>query len=368
MLGSRFASADASRPSGAPRRPRGLDPKKERDLLTTAFKDRWIDIVMWVVVAAVVGLVGYLGYAYLSTQNRERTTSPAARSVANLSAIVRAQPNVAAARVKLAQALAADSRVAEAVTQYQAALKIDPGNVDALSGLGVIAMQRQQLKTAEGYWLKVIDLIGTAEMATKDQRLEVAYYYLGTTYVEMKRYQDAVGYLKEALRIRKDASDTHYMLSVAYRGLNLDDQAQQELDITLAFDPNNAQANYDMGVLRLKAGDRATAAELFRRSIDNAPSDKLALPTAELKKFGDAAAHLAEAKKLTATDAAKAVVEARIAAALDPKSIDAVRIVARAYEQLGKKPEATTAWQRVLQLSPKDPEAVKATKGVSSGS
>jgi tetratricopeptide (TPR) repeat protein len=336
--------------------------------LTTALKDRWIDVVTWVVTAVVVGLVAYLGYAYLSTQNRQENSSPAARSVANLSAIVREQPNSAPARVKLAQALAADGRVPEAVTQYQAALKIDPANIDALSGLGVVAMQRREFKTAEGYWLKVIDIQGTGEMATKDQRLEVAYYYLGTTYVEMKRYQDAVGYLKQALRIRKDASDTHYMLSVAYRGLKLDEQAQQELDITLAFDPNNAQANYDMGLLRAKAGEEATAAELFRRSIDNAPSDKLALPTAELKKFGDAATHLAQAKKLAATDPAKAVLEARIAAALDPKSVDALRIAAKAYDQLGKKTEATAVWQRILQLSPQDPEAVQATKGATSGS
>jgi tetratricopeptide (TPR) repeat protein len=336
--------------------------------LTTPLKDRWIDVVIWIVAAAVVALVGYLGYSYLSAQNRQQTTSPAARSITNLSGIVRAQPNSANARVKLAQALAADSRVAEAVTQFQAALKIDPNNIDALSGLGVIAMQRQELKTAEGYWLKVIDLIGSAEMASKDQRLEVAYYYLGTTYVEMKRYQDGVGYLKEALRIRKDASDTHYMLSVAYTGLKLADQAQQELDITLAFDPNNAQANYDMGLLKAKAGEEATAAELFRRSIDNAPADKLALPTLELKKFGDAATHLALAKKLAGTDAAKAVLEARIAAALDPTSVEALRIAARAYDQLGKQTEATAVWQRLLQLSPNDPEAAKATKGATSGS
>lgn len=336
--------------------------------MTTPLKDRWIDIVTWIVGAAVVALVAYLGFAYFSSQSRQAATTPAARSVANLSAIVRAQPNSAPARVKLAQALAADSRVAEAVTQYQAALKIDPANVDALSGLGIIAMQRTELKTAEGYWLKVIDLLSGAEMATKDQRLEVAYYYLGTTYVEMKRYQDAVGYLKEALRIRKDASDTHYMLSVAYTGLNLSDQAQSELDITLAFDPNNAQANYDMGLIKAKAGEEATAAELFRKSVDHAPADKVALPQGELKKFGVSATHLTNANKLMATSPAKAVLEARIAAALDPTSVEAVRVIAHGYEQLGMKTEATAAWQRLLQLSPNDSEAVKATKGVSSGS
>ena len=350
------------------RPPTTLTPRETREPLTTALKDRWIDIVTWIVAAAVVGLIAYLGYAYLSTRSAKEASSPAARSVVNLSSIVRAQPNSAAARVKLAEALLADGREAEALTQYQAAIKIEPNNVGAMTGMGVIAMQRREFKTAEGYWLKLIDLLGGAEMASKDQRLEISYYYLGTTYVEMKQYPDAVRYLKEALRIRKDASDTHYMLSAAYSGLKLTEQAEQELKITLAFDPNNAQANFDMGVLSAKAGQEATAAELFRRSVDHAPSDKLALPEAELAKLGDSATHLALAKKLAATDSARAVIEARIAFALDPKSIDAVRIVARGYEQIGMKTEATAAWRSLLQLSPKDPEAVKAVEGQPSGS
>ena len=345
-----------------------LIPRETREPLTTVLKDRWIDIVTWIVGAAIVGLIGYLGYAYLSARSTKETSSPAARSVTNLSAIVRQQPNNAAARVKLAEALMANGSESDALTQYQAALKIEPDNVGAMTGLGVIAMQRREFKTAEGYWLKVIDLLGGAEMASKDQRLEIAYYYLGTDYVEMKQYPDAVRYLKEALRIRKDASDTHYMLSVAYRGLNLGDLAAKELGITLAFDPNNAQANYDMGLLKAKAGEEATAAELFRRSVDHAPADKLALPEAGLKTFGDTKTRLTAAKKLAVTDPAKAVIQARIAVALDPTSVDALRIVARGYQRLGLKTEATAEWRRVLELTPNDPEALRAVKGEPSGS
>lgn len=319
---------------------------------------RQLDVALKAVAALVAVVLVYLGYTAWDYQRRTQTTTIAARAVENLAEAVRRDPKNPSARILLAQALAAQGRLNEAIEQFQAALKLDEDNPAALEGLGMIAMRQQEWTTAEGYWRRIIDQLRGGQFAGIDQRLERAYYYLGVTLIKRKQYEDAVAYLKEALRIRRDASDTHYALSVAYRELDIADKARQELETALAFDPLLPEANYDLGRLLVKDGDPAGAAEAFRRAIDGAPGQPE--PLEELQKLGPFEERLAKAKSLLATDKKAALVEARIAAALDPKNVEAARIKARLLQELGSAKDAADAWETVLQLAPEDPEAVAA--------
>jgi Tfp pilus assembly protein PilF len=201
-------------------------------------------------------------------------------------------------------------------------------------------------------------------MASKDAGLADVYYYLGTTYVEEKRYEDAVANLKKSLSIKRDSSPAHYMLATAYQRLNLPDMQAQELEIVVAFDPKQAQANYDLGMIALGKGDVAQAAELFRISADNAPAG-VTQPKDELAKLGTASVHLASAQRLKSSDPAKALVEARIAAALDPASTPAVLLVAQLAEREKDTTRALNAWKRYLELVPGDKTATDAIQRLS---
>lgn len=326
--------------------------------------DRTLRYAIWGVSAALVLVLGYLGWAYLSNSNLKNSQSPSGRAVANLEKIVKASPGNAGARVKLAEALVANDQPDAAVAQLKAALQIDKENSDALVDLGLIAMQRRDFKTAEGYWTQLIALLNKNEMASKDQRLADVYYYLGTTYVETERYEDAVANLKKSISIKRDSSPVHYMLSIAYAKLDLPDMQKQELLIVVAFDPKQAQANYDLGMIAKAAGDKAQAAEYFRIAADNAP-EGITKPADELAKFGTAAEHLAAATRLQAGDPKEALVEARIAAALEPGNADAVKLVAQLAEKTGDKKRALNAWQRYLELVPNDKTATDAIKRLS---
>jgi tetratricopeptide (TPR) repeat protein len=323
--------------------------------------DRGMKIAIWTLVAAIVLVAGYLGWNYYSDVHRADTQSPAARAVSNLENIVAKSPNNAMARVRLAEAMIANDRQADAIPQLEAALKIDKANATAMTDLGIIAMQREEWKKAEGYWTQLVETLSGVEMASKDQRLADVYYYLGTTFVEEKRYEDAVANLKESIAIKRDSSPVHYMLSVAYQRLNLPDMQRQELDIVLAFDPKEAQANYDLGVLTLKDGDTAGAAELFRIAADNAPST-IDAPQQELAKLGKASDRLATAARLRSSDPKRALSEARIAAALEPKNAGAVKLVAQLWETNKDSKRAQNAWERYLELVPGDTTATDAIK------
>jgi len=326
-----------------------LKPRITSRTLGTALK-----IVGLLVVVALV----YLGYTVWSTQRAVNAGSLPSRAIATLIKEVEADPGNAGARVLLGQALAAAGRIDEAVEQLNAALSIDEKNVAAMEGLGLIAMRREEWATAEGYWRKVLEVTRGSQYASQDLRVERANYYLGLTLIERKQFEDAVLYLKEALRTKKSASDTHYALSVAYRELGSLSNQRNELEIALRYDPKLAEANYDMGLLLAADGDRAGAAELFRRSVDAAPTR--AEPREELETFGPFEERLAEAERLQDTDSAAALVEARIAVALEPDDLPAVRLVAKLLETSGNTEEALVAWQRVLRLAPKDPTATEA--------
>jgi tetratricopeptide (TPR) repeat protein len=321
----------------------------------------WIKLATWTVGVAIVAVAAFIGWSYYNDVQLSRTQSATARAVSNLSNIVAKNPSNATARVRLAEAMIANDQQSEAILQLQEALKIDKENVAALSDLGLIAMDRKEWKKAEEYWIQLIDLLSADQMSSKDQRLAEVYYFLGTTFVEERRYEEAVANLKESIAIKRDSSPVHYMLSVAYQRLEIPDQQRQELEIVLAFDPTQAQANYDLGLLTLKDGDVAQAAEMFRISADNAPANVVE-PQKELDKLGEADARLASARELREEEPKKALTEARIAAAIDPKNADAVRLVAQLWEAEKDPKRAQNAWERLLELVPGDPTATDAIK------
>ena len=130
------------------------------------------------------------------------------------------------------------------------------------------------------------------------------------------------------------------------------------LEAALAFVPSMPEANYDLGLLLVAEGDEAGAAELFRRAATNAPGRPE--PLTELEKLGPFETRWQSAQSLVTTDKARALTQARVAAALDPEHLDAARLVARLLEELDQDEEAIKAWQRVQQMAPGDEEAGKA--------
>jgi tetratricopeptide (TPR) repeat protein len=318
-----------------------------------------VKVVALLVVVALV----YLGYTVWSTQRSVEESSVPSRAIDTLIKEVEADPGNAAARVLLGQALAAAGRVDEAVEQLNAALAIDEKQAAALEGLGIIAMRREEWATAEGYWRRILEVTGSGQYASQDLRVERAHYYLGLTLIERHEYEDAVLYLKEALRIKRGSSDTHYALAIAYRELGSTSNQRNELETALRYDPKLPEANYELGLMLAADGDRAGAAELFRRSIDNAPTR--AEPQAELDKYGPFEERLADARRLESTDPAAALIEARIAVALEPSDLPALRTVAKLLEKLGNTEDAALAWERVLRLAPNDPEATEARERLS---
>lgn len=327
---------------------------------------RPLDAAIAGVAVVVLLLGGFLGYTmWASTQAVEKST-PATRAVDALVSEVRKNPNDVDARMRLAQAYAVAGRDREATEQYKAVLTVNKEYIPALSGIGFIALKQKEWKTGEGYYRRVVDLLEGNVGPGRDAQLETAYFYLGTALLEQRLYEDAASNFKEALRYRRDAADTHYALAVALGAMGNDDSSRESLENALLFDPKMPEANYDYGKLLLADGDIAGAAEHFRTSVDAAPL--VEKPKVALEELGTAREHIAAAKKIEPTSVKKAVLEARIAVALDPRSIEALVLLGDLQEKVGNEKKAAAAYRKALAIDPGNAAAKAGLKRVTNES
>lgn len=328
---------------------------------------RPLDAAIMVVGAAVLIVGAYLGYSVWSNYRGLRTSSPANREIQALEQKLKKSPSDVEARMRLAQALSLSGRGSEAVKEYQQVLKINDEWVPALSGIGFELMKQKDWAGGEEYFKRVIALTeDKTPVMSGGSSLEIANYYVGIARMEQRDYNGAAGYLKAALRLRRDASDTAYALSVCYRELGFKEGHREMLRYALQFDPNMPEANYDYGKLLLADGKIAAAAERFRLSTDAAPYKPE--PKDELAKLGTGSARLAAAKDLASTDASAALVEARVAAALDPKSVETFVLLGELYEKRKNKTKAAEAYQKALVIDPENAAATAGLKRVKNGS
>lgn len=326
---------------------------------------RTLDVVIVGLAVVVITLAGYLGYSVWAQNRAVASSTSVSRAVSQVEAAVRKNPNDLDARMQLAQALAVAGRAGDAIEQYEAALTIRKDFTPALAGIGFLALQDKDWARGERFFRKVIEIREPQQTSGPDTQLESAYFYLGTALTEQKEYEDAANYLKRAILLRRDASDSHYALAYAYNKMGLDSKYRQELENTLLFDPKMPEANYDYGLLLLKDGDKGGAAEHFRTSIAAAPGAEL--PQTALDELGPFSERLAAAKKLRVSDAKAALAEARIAAALDPRNVEALLLAGDLQASAGNEDKAAEAYKAILAIQPGNVRANTGLKKVTNG-
>lgn len=327
---------------------------------------RPLDAAIAVAMIVVIGLGGFLGYSVWSQQRQLKAASPVYRGLDELVAAVRENPDDLTMRVRLAQALMLSGRRNEAVKQYESILKVKEDHAPALAGLGTIALREKDYKTAENYYRQVIEIAAKDAESTNSSGLEQAYFYLGTAIMEQKRYEEAAGYFKEALRLKRDSSTTHYLLAVCLRELELPEAYRESLGNTLLFDPKHPEANYDYGRILLDEGDEAGAAEHFRLSADSAPN--IDIPRKALEELGPWETRIEAARAAAKSDRGKALVEARVAAALRPRSVETFVLLGDLYADAGNEAKAREAYSHALGMDAGSDAAKAGLERVGDGS
>jgi len=322
--------------------------------------DNVLNISLGILLIALVLVGAYFAYNVYLVRQEQQSATPALRLIQTLKEQVRQSPNDAGLRVRLGEAYAAAGQNDNAIEQLRNALKIEPEHTGAFLDLGLLAIAQQDYDGAERHLQKVVDLTGGSEFAEVNNRRETALYNLGLIALADERFEDAIGFFKGSLRIKKDASDTYYYLARAYFGLEEYDAAEEQLLTTLAFDPNFAQAHFLLGQIYMQNKDDINAAIHYQLAAALAPE---ADPPAEaLASFGTVEDMIAASEEaLAAGDNEKALHDALLATAIDPESVDALINHAKVLAARKDYKGAITVYAQALKLDPTNEEAKSET-------
>jgi len=326
-------------------------PSPRRNRLDTA-----LNVALVALVVAIAALGAWFGYSIWQARYEAANATPAHRFVETVKGQVRKDPNNLNLRIELGRALASVGRFDEANEQLENAIEINKESPEAYYFLGRIAMLQEDNDAANRFFTKVIELTDGEQFSELNPRREESLYALGLIAIDEKEYEQAIGYLKAATRIRKDASDTYYQLARAYWGLGEGDAAHEQLDISYAFDPNYAQALYLNGEIYLDEGDEINASHWFYLSSQADPDADL--PREALASFGTADERVALGRKaLAAGEVETALEHALVATNIEPGSLGAQVFHAEVLVERGNAKDALDVYKKALKLASESEKA-----------
>jgi len=214
-----------------------------------------------------------------------------------------------------------------AAQQYLGALRLDPASAGALIALGDLQAKTGDLRRSHAYYQRAID-------AAPD--FPLGYRRAAGIEVQLVLHADAIGHLRQYLELRPGDA-------VAMRVLGLEqyldedvDSAVVTLEQALVLEPDNAQAQFGLGMaLADRPDDYARAIENLEAAVAGEPDNAMALYL--IGKIQASQGNLRAARR---------ALEASLA--LDPAQADAHYRIALVYARLGER-ESAAAHQRTFQ-------------------
>jgi Flp pilus assembly protein TadD len=217
------------------------------------------------------------------------------------------------------------NRLAEACAEFQEALRIAPGDVDALDNYGAALMRLNRFAEAETQFRQALSL------APNRANLQ---HHLGMALQSQSRLDEALVYLTEAVRLSPDYAAAHTSRGQVLEQLLRYDQAREAYERAVAARPNYIPALMSLVRLLVRTNDNDGAAIVLTQAIAADPSN------AELHR-GLARAHMMRSRALEARAELELalrlrpdwpVAEGDLAWLLATASDDSVRDVKRAVE------------------------------------
>jgi tetratricopeptide (TPR) repeat protein len=159
----------------------------------------------------------------------------------------------------------------QAEEAFNAVLRTDPNNIQALIGLGSIALSRHEFADALA--------IGQRAMALNDSIASI-YGVIGDAQVELGRYSQAVGTVQRMVNLRPDLAS--YSRVSYLRELHGDlpgaiDAMQRAVAAAGPATENTEYVRVQLGNLQFASGDLDSAQRTYRQALDRLPDYHLAL-------------------------------------------------------------------------------------------
>ncbi len=185
-----------------------------------------IQRTIWLVAAALtVNVLLFGGYYYWDRYVHLGDTSQVEMSIAELEKAIRDDPNDPEKRVMLAEYYLNSNLPAKALEQTDQVLEAYPENEGALLLSGIAFVRQEQPEKAIDPLKHFVYLRKDLPLASSDKALEMAYYFLGESYLKVDRPLDAIEPLEAAIQISATDADALYQLGLAYNAAEKPEQA-----------------------------------------------------------------------------------------------------------------------------------------------
>jgi tetratricopeptide (TPR) repeat protein len=263
-------------------------------------------------------------------------------AVTEFEAALRINPDFAKAHNNLGNALMQiSSQLPEAIAQYEAALRINPDFAKAHNNLGNALMQISS---------RLPEAIAQYEAALRiNPDFAEAHYNLGVALMKsLGRWPEAMAEFKTALQMRPDYAEAHYGMALALSNFpGRLSEAVAEYKESLRINPDRAEVHYGLGNALMQIPGRSPEAiaeyeETLRINPD----------------FAEAHYNLGCALGDDPGRLSDAIRHFQAAARIKPNYADAHYNLANALMNIpGRWPEAIAEYEAVLRINPDDAEA-----------
>jgi|HubBroStandDraft_1064217.scaffolds.fasta_scaffold00009_17 tetratricopeptide (TPR) repeat protein len=259
-----------------------------------------------------------------------RTADRVSSQLANVSPPPTVRPQ-AVLSVERASSLHRQGKLPEAEALYQAILKADRGQFDALHGLGLLRSQQRRWEEARSLFRRAL---------RRNPQSAEAEYNLGIALGALKRPDDAALHFQRAVALRPDFFQAHNNLGNTLKALGRSEAAIEQYRRALAVNPEFAIGHNNLGNSLQAAGRREEAETHYRRAIALQPG------------YADAHNNLGSVLRLVGRpEAAVACYEQALS--LEPGYVEAQNNLGNTLKELGRFDEAAAALRKTIALDPK---------------
>ncbi|MDP9160302.1 MAG: FG-GAP-like repeat-containing protein [Acidobacteriota bacterium] len=189
----------------------------------------------------------------------------------------------------------------QAGVSFELALRDDPSSAEALYGLGSVYLKQEKQTQARETFLRATEARASFPetlpnswnnlglLATREQRFDEAIQYfqealrlsptalialnnLGNAFRQQKQWDKARTVLERAIAVNAKDPEANYSLGMVFAQLNETEEAYKYLQAALQFRPDYPEALNNLGVLNLRTGERDKAIAKFEECIRVAPA------------------------------------------------------------------------------------------------
>ncbi|MEX2262294.1 MAG: tetratricopeptide repeat protein [Bryobacteraceae bacterium] len=151
----------------------------------------------------------------------------------------------------LARHYYSNNRIEESMTSSRTALRLLPGYPDVLVNLAFCYRSLGDMGQARAHFEMAIE--ASSRLKARDEWPFINYASFLIEHEEMERSLQLLG---EALTLNPQSARARYYLGRIYRKLGRNREAREQLEQSIALDPTDAPAFYELGLLKLRQGDR----------------------------------------------------------------------------------------------------------------